>query len=277
MDADIGKLMHIVKDESGIDLSMYDERFLRQVVHKRFPHVRVSTVADYVRHVSGNPDERDALVQSLNITHTEFFRNPLTFAHIEQWILPSLSEAKAETCELRIWSAGCSTGQEAYSIAMLMENLQGRNSKQIRYRIIATDISESALIQASEGIYRESDVQRIRLHDLNEYFIRQNGTYAVNDRLKKHVWFHAYDLLDSASSYPRESIFGNFDLVVCSNLLFYYRPASQHDIMRKLINSMDAKGFLITGEAERQIVERFNELYPVASPSPIYKQRRSVQ
>lgn len=276
MDGEIRELLQLTAEEYGQDISMYDDRFLEQVVEKRLAFVHVANFHEYVRHVHGNPLELATLVRALNITHTEFFRNPLTFAHLEQWILPSLLEGKSENSELRIWSAGCSSGQEAYSIAILIENLQSRKSKRLRYRIIATDITESALEQAVRGIYRETDVQRIRLHDVNRYFTKRGDTYTVNDRLKQQVWFHTYDLLDNGSAYPHESIFGNFDLVFCSNLLFYYKLECQYDIMRKLINSMDANGFLITGEAERQTAEQFCELYPVAPPSAIYKQRRST-
>jgi chemotaxis methyl-accepting protein methylase len=224
-----------------------------------------------------NPDEVSTLLESMNITYTEFFRNPLTFAHLEQWILPSLLEEKSENNELRIWSAGCSAGQEAYSIAMLIENIHACRARECRYRIIATDISESALVQARKAEYNERDIQKIRIKDLNEFFIRSGESYTICDRLKQHVGFHTYDLLDHRSSYPQESIFGNFDLVVCSNLLFYYKPEYQQVIVNKLMNSMDKQGFLLAGEAERQIFKKFKGLYQVAPPSPIYKQRRGVQ
>ena len=109
------------------------------------------------------------------------------------------------------------------------------------------------------------------------FFIKTGDTYTISDRLKQHVGFSTYDLLDNRYSCPQESIFGNFDLVVCSNMLFYYKPNHQQYIVRKLIDSMDKFGYLITGEAERQVVENFTELYQVAPPSPIYKQRRGVR
>lgn len=272
----LNEIVKVLAKQHDLDFSMYDEQFLEQIVEKRMMLSHVHDFSEYVWHVSGNPDEMDTLRRSLNITHTEFFRNTLTFAHLEQWILPGLFEERQEINELRIWSAGCSSGQEAYSIAILIENLKARISRQLRYRIIATDITESALTRAVEGTYRETDVQRLRLHDVHEFFTRQGDTYQVRDTLKKHVWFHTYDLLDRESAYPQESIFGNFDLVICSNLLFYYKPEYQHDIMRKLINSMNPNGFLITGEAEKQATDRFPELYAVAPPSPIYRHRRNV-
>ncbi|MBN2861046.1 MAG: hypothetical protein JXK93_12340 [Sphaerochaetaceae bacterium] len=273
----LNETIQVLAKKHGLDLSMYNEQFLEQIVEKRMMLSHVHDLLEYQRYISGNQDEVDTLRRSVNITHTEFFRNTLTFAHLEQWILPSLFEKRQEANELRIWSAGCSSGQEAYSIAILIENLQARNSKHLRYRIIATDIVESALAQAVEGIYRESEVQRLRLHDVHTFFTGKGDMYEVSDTLKQHVWFHTYDLLDNESAYPHESIFGNFDLVVCSNLLFYYKPEFRHGIMRKLINSMNPNGFLITGEAERQSTELFSEVYAVVPPSPIYRLRRNVQ
>jgi len=277
MDNELIEIVHYAKSVYGLDISMYDDSFLTQSTEKRFAATGTTTISEYIRFVSDNPDEAVILFRSLNITHTEFFRNFLSFAHLEQWILPSLLADKSDNSELRVWSAGCSSGQEAYSLAMLVENLQMKTSRQLRYRIIATDISESALLQGIKGEYSESDIQRIRVQDVKEYFIRTGATYTVCDSLKNHVSFSSYDLLDSRSSYPQESIFGNFDLVVCSNMLFYYKPDYQYDIVKKLINSMDKSGYLVTGETERHTIEKFSELYQVAPPSPIYKLRRCMR
>ncbi len=271
------KLIEIVKIVYGLDISKYDDSFLTQSIQKRIAATQTNTISEYMEFVSSTPDEATILLRSLNITHTEFFRNSLSFAHLEQWILPSILAGKSENSELRIWSAGCSSGQEAYSLAMLVENIHMKKTRQLRYRIIATDISESSLLQGLKGEYSEHDIQRIRVKDLKEFFIKTGDTYTVCDLLKNHVNFSAYDLLDNRSSYPQESIFGNFDLVVCSNMLFYYKPNLQHDIVKKLINSMDKGGFLITGEAERQAIGNFSELYQVVPPSPIYKQRSHVK
>ena len=271
------EIVQVVKSVYGLDISQYDDSFLTQSTEKRVAATGTTTISEYMQFVSDNPDEVAILFRSLNITHTEFFRNSLSFAHLEQWILPSLLAAKSDNSELRVWSAGCSSGQEAYSLAMLVENLHIKKSRQLRYRIIATDICESALLHGIKGEYSENDIQNIRVKDLKEFFIKTGETYTVCDHLKNQVSFSSYDLLDNRSSYPQESIFGNFDLVVCSNMLFYYKPNHQHDIVKKLINSMDKGGYLITGETERHTIEKFRELYQVAPPSPIYKLRRCMK
>jgi len=160
---------------------------------------------------------------------------------------------------------------------MLIEKIHRKKTKQLRYRIIATDISQSALLRAKKGEFSEHDIQNIRVKDLKEFFVKTGETYIMCDRLKKHVSFSSYDLLDPLSSYPQESIFGNFDIVVCSNILFYYKPVYQHGIVKKMIYSMDKNGYLITGEAEKHTVERYSELIQVTSLAPIYKQKRGLE
>lgn len=265
------EIVQIIKSICEIDISKFDDAFLNQTVEKRLAALEIKKNSEYAQFLSNNADEATILLQSLNITHTEFFRNSLSFAHLEQWILPSLMEEKSAKSELRIWSAGCSSGEEAYSIAMLVENINANKQKKSRYRIIATDISESALHVANKGEYNEKDIQKIRVRDLNEFFIKSGEKFTVCPRLKEHVSFTSYDLLDDITSYPQESIFGNFDLVICSNLLFYYKQDYQRTIIMKLIKAMAKTGYLITGEAERHTVERTGYLRQVAMPSPIFQ------
>ena len=269
-------LIQSIQSVIDFDISKFDDAFFIKAVENRIAIVKVNGISEYIQHLSNNIDEANKLLQSLYITHTEFFRNPLTFAHLEEWILPLLMNRKSDKGELRIWSAGCSTGQEAYSIAMLIENLNSRKQKKVRYRIIATDVSESALIKAKTGEYNEKEIQKIRVKDLNEFFVRFGETYKVSPQLKQHVSFSTYDLLDNLSSSPQESIFGNFDLIICSNVLFYYKLKYQQFIIKKLVGVMDEKGYLITGEAEKYNVEKSRYLNLVSTSSTIFQSKKEM-
>ena len=260
----------------GIELAQFDNAFLEQAVDRRCVVLGINDFQGYLETITNNEAEADLLARSLNITYTEFFRNALTFANLEQWLLPNLINSKPRGSELRVWSAGCASGQEAYSIAMMLENAAEKRSEPFRYRIIATDISESALGFARKGEYSEEAVQTIRTKDINQFFERSGNTYIVGERLKKHVNFSRYDLLDPLSANPQESIFGNFDLVICSNVLFYYKPKCQSFILGKLINSLVSNGYLITGEAERQNVLKQGVLRAVVPPSPIFQKKAEV-
>jgi len=269
-------LIQSIQSVIDFDISKFDDAFFIKAVENRIAIVKVNGISEYIQHLSNNIDEANKLLQSLYITHTEFFRNPLTFAHLEEWILPLLMNRKSDKGELRIWSAGCSTGQEAYSIAMLIENLNSREQKKVRYRIIATDVSESALIKAKTGEYNEKEIQKIRVKDLNEFFVRFGETYKVSPQLKQHVSFSTYDLLDNLSSSPQESIFGNFDLIICSNVLFYYKLKYQQFIIKKLVGVMDEKGYLITGEVEKYNVEKSRYLNLVSTSSTIFQSKKEM-
>ncbi len=270
---DLSAIVHTMNSVYGFDVSQYDYSFLKQTIEKRCTAIEIKKFSDYEIYLSKNLVEAQNLFHALNINYTEFFRNTLTYAHLEQWILPRLIEKKTEDSELRIWSAGCSTGQEAYSIAMLVEKINAKRQQALRYRIIATDISKSALAVAEKGNYTEEAIQNVRMKDIKEFFVKTKETYTVCDRLKKQISFSTYDLLENRSAYPHESIFGNFDLVFCCNVLFYYKTDSQLYILNKLINSMSEQGYLITGEAERQTVAKHSPLLTVASPSPIFQKK----
>ncbi len=276
MIVEVQNIVKTAKNPYGIELSQYDDAFLRQTIERRFEVIGVKDLQGYIAYLSNSETEARTLARSLNITYTEFFRNALTFAHLEQWLLPNLINKKPPGSELRVWSAGCSTGQEAYSIAMMLENELEKGRKAFRYRIIATEISESALELANKGEFRAEDVQNIRVRDLNLFFERTGETYRVCERLKEHVSFSRYDLLDSQSAHPQESIFGNFDLVICSNVLFYYKPKCQSFILKKLVNSLVGNGYLITGEVERQNLLKNSILRAIVPPSPIFQKKAEV-
>ncbi|HZW50107.1 MAG TPA: protein-glutamate O-methyltransferase CheR [Bacillota bacterium] len=267
----LDKIIQVMQDVYEIDISKYDEAFLLKAVEKRVEIVKIKTASDYIVYLLSNNEEAKNFFDSLMISYTDFFRNSLTFAHLEQWVLPQLIAQKSNHSELRIWSAGCATGQEPYSIAMLLEKMQTSQNKQFRYRIIATDISEAALSAAKKGEYNQEAIQNLKVKDLSEFFIQSGETYTVSSKLKNQVSFSSYDLLDDHSSSPQESIFGNFDLVFCSNLLFYYKPEFQRTIISKLKNSLTEKGYLITGEVERQAVSKEGGLRSVNPPSLIFQ------
>ena len=236
----------------SIDVSMYAESFMKLTIQSRCKAVNIESFQDYIVYLSNNKKEAYFLKKELANSYTVFFRDSIIFANLEKWILPKLIEDKSNTAELRMWSAGWSSGQEPYSIAMLIDDYFSQK-KQLRYRIIATDKSQTELEIAKKGEYTENAIQNIKMKYINDYFIEIEGTYKICSRIKERISFSIYDMLDKELSYPQESIFGNFDIVICSNLLFYYRPEHQRYILKKLIHSMSDKGYLILGETEREM------------------------
>lgn len=264
------EIVDVMSREHGLDISMYEKSFLVKSLEKRMTLLKINNDASYTELITHDQNEAAALLHSLNICYSEFFRNSLVFALLEQIVFPRFIDEKPVNSEIRIWSAGCAGGQEPYSIAMVLDDLIRRKEKTNKFRVFATDISEKALASAQKGSYDSKDVQNISLRMISHYFTLKGETYSVTRQLKESIDFSEYDLLDPNSISPAASIFGDFDLVFCSNLLFYYKPAMRQLILDKLYHALSPKGFLITGEAEREIVAK-HKFRPVVPPASVFQ------
>jgi chemotaxis protein methyltransferase CheR len=273
MNKELEEVVRLISQTLERDVSLYDESFLLKSLEKRLQKTSKETPAPYLRYLSENRAEAECFFQSLNIAYSEFFRNQLTFAMLEQIILPRLIEEKAKSTrsELRVWSAGCAEGQEAYSIAMLLDELATKRDTDIPFRIFATDTSEADLASARKGVYDSGTVENVRLKHLRTYFTPQGEAYVIDARLRDRIDFSYYDLLDDGSSCPPTSIFGDFDLVMCCNLLFYYRQDIRQFILSKVRRCLSQNGYFITGEAERGIVERTEGFHVVVVPAAVFQ------
>jgi chemotaxis protein methyltransferase CheR len=247
-------------------ISKYDERFLGKTLQKRMQLTVCKTADDYLQLITNNNGEIDSFLNSLQIGYSEFFRNSLTFSVLEQIILPLLIQKKNDSKrkEIRIWSAACSGGQEAYSLAMLMEELKNGDAEKFSYRIFATDQNELLLDKSRKGNYPENALSNLNLKRVSQWFTKKGDTFTVKPELKKNIDFSVFDLFSEQFSCPPASIFGDFDIVVCANLLFYYKNEYRLAILKKAGNCMAAGGYLVTGETERQILidQNYAETFP---------------
>lgn len=258
MNQDFHDIIRVISHTIGRDVSVYDGSFLAKSLEKRLTATSINTAAAYLEYLGENTAEVEAFVSSLNITYSEFFRNRVAYAVLEQHILPKLIEEKKKSgvAELRIWSSGCAAGQEAYSIAILLDELLEAGEKAISFRIFATDNIEAELASARKGVYNSSAVQNVRLKHIYKYFTQHVENYTIVASLRDRIDFSFYDLLDERSCSPPTSIYGDFDIVFFSNLLFYYRPDVRRFILEKVYRSLSPNGYLVTGEVEKRIVEQ---------------------
>ncbi len=245
----------VMRQAHGMDVSMYDETFLTKALEKRRTALDGLSFGDYCGRLETDRAEAAALFDSLHIIFSEFFRNPLTFACLEKTILPALCEEKQRTHEkeIRIWSAACATGQEPYSIAMLFDEMPDRAKAGITCLVFATDISRAALDSARKGVYPAAALNKITRERIQNCFIPRGEAFHIAPRIRDYVDFSYFDLLAGQGSSPEASIYGNFDLVFCGNLLFYYKPEHQRRILEKAGACLTPGGYLITGETERAI------------------------
>ena len=247
-----------------MDISMFDESFLNKTILQRVDITGCPGITGYSQFLEENRKEAELVLGLLRVSYSEFFRNPLTFSVLENIVLPEiiLSKRSTKNKEIRIWSTACAGGHEPYSLAMILEKLKGQKEK-FSYRIFGTDMDEAQISKARKGEYNKESLGNVRQQQLEQWFIQSGNSYVVIPKLKKHCEFSVFDLLSKHGS-PPESIYGDFDLVLCANILFYYKPAYQKIIMDKINNSLAQDGLVITGEAEREILKasHFKEVFP---------------
>lgn len=190
-------------------------------------------------------DERlmGQMVDAMTTNETFFFRDKTPFEHLENVVLPDLVKSRPGQ-RLRILSAACSTGQEAYSIAMMLDQ-NPRLTGGASVEIVATDISERVLEKARAGLYSQFEVQRgLPIRYLMSYFTQQGDIWKLNENIRSRVTFRKLNLLDSLSS------LGNFDIVFCRNVLIYFDQQTKRDILARLSKMMNEKSYLLLGAAE---------------------------
>jgi len=249
-----------------VDISLYDESFLNRSFQRRFAATHCETMAQYGTLMEQSEGERENFLNALHINYSLFFRNPLTFAVLEKILLPLILQKKIHPSrrEIRIWSSACAAGQEAYSLAMVLQELKTRTMEQFTYRIFATDRSPWVVEEASKGIFFEDVISNVSFKRVKMWFAENGPLYEVKQELRENIDFSVFDLLDEHLSSPPSSIFGGFDLVFCANLLFYYTKEYREIILEKAGKACVKGGYLVTGETERDIVMNYNyqELYP---------------
>jgi chemotaxis protein methyltransferase CheR len=269
MTANLENIIHLLNQARGIDLSKYDESFLIKSFEKRMEATQTDSKEDYCALLENDPNEAGRLLGSLNINYSVFFRNPLTFSVLESIVLPDLIQKRrnSKRSEIRVWSAACAGGQEAYSIAILLEELAGIDNDKHKYRIFATDCCESQLQEAGKGQYTVAALNNLSLKRLNQWFTRLGDIYIIDPGLKEHIDFSLFDLCAGQLACPPASIFGDFDIVFCSNLLFYYKPDYCKIILAKAGGCLANDGYMVTGEVERGIIIKYHyrEVYPYSA------------
>lgn len=273
MTNDLASIQQALRKFRGRDTSAFDTAFLAKTVQRRLEATQLPSRADYARQLQEDEREAAALDAALDVTHTDFFRGPFAFALLEQTVLPALLEAMpvANGSEVRVWSAGCATGQEAWSVAMLLEDLSVARQRRLAFRVFASDASEPALATARAGVYPAHQLRNLRLRHVEDYFTVRGDRYTITPRLRERVNFSTYDLLDSASISPPDSLFGDFHLILCCNVLYYYRPAVQQRLLAKLAQALTPGGWLVTGEVERDVALRHRSFRVLAPPAPVFQ------
>jgi chemotaxis methyl-accepting protein methylase len=222
-------------------------------------------MAGYVELLLSGEKEVDALFDSMHISYSLFFRNSLDVSFLEQFVLPDLIRfgEKSNSQSIRMWSVGSAQGEEAYTLAMLVDKVAGNLNVKIRSMVFGTDISAMAVDKSRAGTYERAALSKMKLSYFDNYFIEQKSNFTVIKEIREQAHFTQRDILDTGFTSPPEAVFADFDLVSCCNLLIYYHNDTQQEILEKLYNSLNQNGFLIVGESERLIVEKYGKFCQV--------------
>jgi two-component system CheB/CheR fusion protein len=242
--AELESLLARLRERSGIDFASYKPATIQRRLKGRMAATGRSSLAEYAAHLEGEPEEYARLVSSLLIKVTEFFRDPKVWDHLRERILPALiEEARAEHRELRLWSAGCATGEEAYSLAITLSEVLGEMGESLEVRIFATDIDRAAVAFARRGIYAPAGLASVPPAIRDRYFVGSPAGQEVGKRLRSMVVFGEHDLGERAP-FPR------IDLLLCRNVLIYFAPQMQRAALETFAYSLRPGGCLVLGPSE---------------------------
>lgn len=249
--ADFEKLSTYINSKYGIKLPPEKKVMLQSRLHKRLRSLNLATFDQYLDLIfskQGNADEEIQMMNVVSTNKTDFFRESTHFDFLTDMILPAVVENQKSMETLNIWSAGCSSGEEAYTTAIVVEEYF-RKSKRFNYQILGTDISTKVLSEAIDGVYQDAKISNISMDLKKRYFLKSKtpGSNLVRlvPELRKHVQFRRLNFMDNSFD-----IKTRFDVVFCRNVLIYFEREVQQSVINKLCACIKPGGYLFIGHSE---------------------------
>lgn len=240
-------LMSLLRERRQFRLDQYKDRCVRRRIAKRLRLIGATDMASYLHRLKTDDDELDALLATLSIHVSKFFRNPDTFRAIERDILPDLCRrVQAEGRKmLRLWSVGCAAGEEPYSLALLMDEI---GSGGLQIEILGTDVSAPILTRATQGVYSAERLDEVPEKVRNTYFQEEPEGYRLTYRIRKMVHFERHNIM-TATTFP------SADLILCRNVLIYFSRSEQERILTRFSEALPDYGALVLGRSETLVGE----------------------
>ncbi|MEO8949232.1 MAG: CheR family methyltransferase [Mucilaginibacter sp.] len=251
---ELGQILTLIKGNLPLDFTDYKRPTIIRRIKRRMVNHNLSKVDKYYQLLKENAAEVTLLANDFLISVTSFFRDPEAFKIIEETVIPAIIK-KNNTEALKIWVAGCATGEEAYSIAILIKEYLNQHPKNIEVKIFASDISKAALDTASTGVYPESIIKTVSKERLQQFFTREGTGYKIKHEIRKMLIFAQHDL-------TKNPPYCNIDLISCRNLLIYLNVELQQKVFAMLHFGLKEGGYLFLGPSESASVikDGFNEI-----------------
>jgi two-component system CheB/CheR fusion protein len=240
------QIISLLRIRKGTDFTYYKQTTIRRRILRRMALNKNDEPVAYLKYLRENKTEQDVLYQDLLIPVTSFFRDSKTFDNLFETVFPLIVKNKSAGETIRVWVAGCSTGEEAYSIAICFREFLGDHPMTAsgeRVQIFATDISEPAIAKARMGIYTKIELASVPLQRLKEFFTKTNGSYQVNKQVRDMCVFATHNFL-------KDPPFGKIDFISCRNVLIYMEPYLQKKALTTFHYALNPKGSLLLGKSE---------------------------
>jgi two-component system CheB/CheR fusion protein len=242
-DEDLRGILHLLHRSIGVDFSQYKMNTIKRRIIRRMMLYNLETLKDYAQYIRQHANEVYLLYQDLLINVTQFFRDPDVSEYLGKTLLPRIIKGKSTSEPIRVWVPACSTGQEAYSLAMLIVEALGEKSANTPIQIFATDLSETAITRARLGVYTREEVADIPPRRLQRFFIKMDGSYRIVKSIRDLCVFANHNIV-------KDPPFSRLDIISCCNLLIYLDNLLQKKLMGTFHYSLNNQGFLILGKSE---------------------------
>jgi two-component system, chemotaxis family, CheB/CheR fusion protein len=238
-----GTILETVRKVTGVDFTQYKASSLNRRINRRMVLHRMESLRDYGRFLQENPEEVEALFQDILINVTRFFRDPETFQALKATILPGLFDNRSLDEPLRVWVVGCSTGEEAYSLAITLAELAEARGSRLPIQVFATDLNGAGIEKARAGVYPKSIENDVSPERLRRFFAEVDGSYRISKSVRDMCVFARHNVLIDPP-------FSQIDLISCRNLLIYLEPVLQQKVVPLLHYALKPAGFLLLGSSE---------------------------
>src|SRR5262245_13346550 len=256
-DESLETIIELVRNATNVDFSGYKRSTLYRRITRRLVLHKLETTSGYAKLLAGQPAEVAALYDDLLINVTSFFRNPEAFEALKASVFPRIVEKRGRQDPLRVWSLGCSTGEEAYSIAIAYREFAEAADVQVPLQIFATDPNANGIEKARAGVYGKAIQQDVSAERLRRFFVEIDGTYRISKDIREMCVFAQHNVFASPP-------FSHLDLLSCRNLLIYLDTNAQHRLMPMLHYALKPRGFLMLGSSET--VGTFRDLFELEDP-----------
>ena len=257
------RLLDYLKATRGFDFSGYKLSSLIRRVQKRMQQIGVASYSDYIDYLEVHPDEFLPLFNTVLINVTGFFRDPQAWQTLAEQVLPRILEAKDPHESIRCWSAGCASGEEAYTLAILLAETLGDLEFRRRVKIYATDVDEEALTQARQGSFTQAEVEGLPADLLGRYFEKTGERWVFRADLRRSLIFGRHDLVQDAA-------ISRLDLLVCRNTLMYLNSETQAKVLARFHFALQRSGYLFLGKAET-LLSHSNNFRPMDLKTRIFQ------